>query len=191
MRTRWIRVLPLVVVLAGGGAGVAMATGAATHARQAAQARTATVDTVRNSKFGTVLIGANGHTLYRFTTDTKNHARCVGTCTVYWKPLLVKPGAMPTAGRGASTKLLGTIRSAHGMDQVTYSGFPLYNYFQDTRAGQFNGQGASNAQNGIKPAGLWYVINTHGALVKKGATTGTGTSTGTSTSPGGGGLPGY
>jgi hypothetical protein len=67
----------------------------------------------------------------------------------------------------------------------------MYNYFEDTRAGQVHGEGKPNAQNGIKPAGLWYVVNTHGAFVKTGATTSTGTSTGppstgTGTSPGGG-----
>jgi len=184
-------VLPLVVVLAGGGAAAAMAMGTSTHARRVAQTKMATVDTVKNPKFGTVLIGGNGHTLYRFTTDTKKHARCVGNCAVYWKPLLVKPGTKPTAGSGASAKLLGTIKSAHGMDQVTYAGFPMYNYFEDTRAGQFNGEGKSNAQNGISPPGLWYVVNTHGAFLKQGITTSTGTSTGptstgTGTSSGGG-----
>lgn len=187
MRSHWVRVLPLVVIVAGGGAGAAMAMGNSTHARTASQAKTATVDAVKNSKFGTVLIGANGHTLYRFTTDTKDRALCTGTCAVYWKPVLVKPGMKPTAGGSASAKLLGTIKSAHGMDQVTYAGFPLYDYFQDTRAGQFKGEGASNAQNGIKPAGLWYVVNTRGAFVKGGATTGTGTAAG----GGGGGYGGY
>lgn len=186
MRSRWIRVLPLTAIVAVGGAGAAMAMGTSTHAKSGGHAKTATVGTVTNSKFGTVLIGANGHTLYRFTTDSKDKARCVGNCTVYWKPVTVKPGTKPSAGGSVSAKLLGTIKSAHGLDQVTYAGFPLYMYFEDTRAGQFNGEGASNAQNGIKPAGLWYVVNTHGAFVKKGAT-------GTSPSKGGGGYspPGY
>jgi len=178
MRSRWIRVLPLATIVAGGGAGVAMAAIGSTRANAVSHTKTATVDTVRNSKYGTVLIGANGHTLYRFTTDTKNHALCTGGCAVYWKPLLVKVGTKPTAGSGVAGNLLGSIKSAHGMQQVTYAGFPLYMYFQDTKAGQLNGQGASNAQNGIKPPGLWYVVNTHGALVKSGATTGSGTSTG-------------
>ena len=96
-----------------------------------------------------------------------------------------------------TARLLGTISSAHGMDQVTYAGFPLYNYFQDVRAGQFKGQGASNAQNGIKPAGLWYVVNTRGAFVKKGATATSTSPAGTTTSPSasttspGGGYGGY
>jgi predicted lipoprotein with Yx(FWY)xxD motif len=178
MRSRWIGVFPLVVIVGGAGAGAALAMSTSTHANAPSQAKTATVDTVKKSKFGTVLIGANGHTLYRFTTDSKNHARCTGSCAVYWKPLLVSAGTTPTAGSGVSTRLLGTIKSAHGMDQITYAGFPLYNYFEDTSADQFNGEGKSNAQNGIKPAGLWYVVSTRGALVKTGVTTGTGTSTG-------------
>jgi len=183
-------VLSLIVIIACGGAAAAMAMGSSTTAKKAAHAKTATINAVKSTKFGPVLTSANGHTLYRFTTDSKNHARCTGNCTVYWKPLLVTPGTKPTAGNGASTQLLGTIKSTHGMDQVTYAGFPMYNYFEDTRAGQFNGEGESNAQNGIKPAGLWYVINTHGDFVKKATTTGTGTTPSTGTTTGGGGYGG-
>jgi len=186
-----MRVLPLVVVLAGAGAFAAIAMGASTRTRRAAQTKSGTVGTVKSSKFGTVLIGGNGHTLYRFTTDTKDHARCVGNCAFYWKPLLVKPGTKLSTGSGATAKLLGTIKSTQGMDQVTYAGFPMYNYYQDSGPGQFHGEGKSNAQNGIKPAGMWYVVNTHGAFVKQAAATGTGTSTSpsstrTGTSTGGG-----
>jgi predicted lipoprotein with Yx(FWY)xxD motif len=153
--------------------------GTSAVAKSVTHAKVATVDAVMNTKFGTVLTAANGHTLYRFTTDRKGRALCTGSCAVYWKPLLVRPGTKPTAGNGVSATLLGTIKSAHGMAQVTYAGFPLYNYFEDTGARQFYGQGKSNAQNGIKPAGLWYVVNTRGAFVKKGgtATSGSGTST--------------
>lgn len=181
MQRRLIRALPLLVLVAAGAlSGVAM--GASTDAKKAAHAKTATVDTVKSSKFGTVLIGANGHTLYRFTTDRRNMARCTGNCNVYWMPVQVKPGTKPTSGGSAKASLLGTIKSSHGMNQVTYAGHPLYTYFEDYKAGQFNGEGASNAQNGIKPAGLWYVVNTAGAFVKK--ATGSGSS---STGKGGGG----
>jgi Secreted repeat of unknown function len=53
--------------------------------------------------------------------------------------------------------LLGTIKAAHGMSQVTYAGFPLYGFAGDKAAGQTNGQGFQSQ---------WYVVNTKGALVK-------------------------
>jgi hypothetical protein len=53
--------------------------------------------------------------------------------------------------------LLGTIKAAHGMSQVTYAGFPLYVFAGDKAAGQTNGQGFQSQ---------WYVVNTKGALVK-------------------------
>jgi predicted lipoprotein with Yx(FWY)xxD motif len=183
-------VLPLVVIVGIGGASAELATGTSALAKTASNAKAAVVDTVKSSKFGTVLIGANRHTLYRFTTDRKDRSRCTGTCAVYWKPVLVKAGDKPTAGGSANATLLGTIKSTHGMDQVTYAGFPLYTYFEDTAAGQFYGEGQSNAQKGIKPAGLWYVVNTRGAFVKTGTRTGTGTSA-TGGNVGGGYPAGY
>jgi hypothetical protein len=73
----------------------------------------------------------------------------------------VKPGTKPAAGAGANTSLLGTIKAAHGMRQITYAGFPLYFFAGDTKAGQVKGQGFQSQ---------WYVVNATGALVKHAAT---------------------
>lgn len=153
MRGRMIRwILPLAV--AGiAGAGVAMAATAST------QASGGTVKAVQNATFGMVLAAANGKTLYRYTVDSKGVNRCTSnaTCNKYWPRLLVKPGVKPTVGTGASASLLGTIKAAGGMRQVTYAGWPLYYFAGDKKAGQVNGQGFEKT---------WYVVNTKGALVK-------------------------
>ncbi len=143
--------LPLVVVGALS-ASAAMVAAAATHAG-------ATVRAAKTSSFGTVLVASNGHTLYRFTPDSKNTNRCsaVAACKKAWPALLVKAGVKPTVGSGAKASLIGTMRAAHGMRQVTYAGFPLYFFAGDSKAGQTNGQGI---------AGKWFVVNTSGALVK-------------------------
>lgn len=145
---RWL--LPLVVV-AVAGVGVAMAATASVHASGG------TVKAVKSKTFGMVLTSSSGRTLYRFTPDRKGVSVCTGACLKLWPALLVKAGSKPTVGAGASAALLGTIKAAHGMAQVTYAGFPLYFFAQDKKAGQMNGQGFQ---------GKWYVVNANGALVK-------------------------
>jgi predicted lipoprotein with Yx(FWY)xxD motif len=144
---RWLLPLTVLVAVAAGGATAALGSSAAT------------VKTVDNAKFGTVLVGSTGRTLYRFSEDSKGVNRCTGdpTCAKYWPQLLVKATVKPVAGTGVKASLLGTIKAAHGMRQVTYAGFPLYTFAGDTKAGQANGQGFEKE---------WYVVNTKGALVK-------------------------
>lgn len=172
MRGRWIRFgLPLLLV-AVAGAGAAMAATASTNAQ-------GTVMSVKSKSFGTILVAANGKTLYRYTLDKKGVNRCTSkaACAKYWPQLLVKSTAKPSAGTGASAGLLGTIKAAHGMRQVTYAGFPLYYFAGDSGAGQTKGQGFEKE---------WYVVNTKGAFVKHAVAGGTTSTKSTSTSSGAG-----
>ena len=148
---RWL--LPVALVAAVG-AGGAMAASAA-HSSSAAS-----VKAVDNAKFGTILVAANGKTLYRYTLDSKGVNRCTSNkaCAPYWPQLLVKSGAKLAPGSGVNASLLGTIKAAHGMRQVTYAGFPLYYFSGDKAAGQVNGQ-AFESQ--------WYVVDTKGNTVTK------------------------
>ncbi len=168
MRDRTIRrLLPLVVVVVAGAA-------AATAALASTHASNGTVRAIQSKSFGMVLVGPNGHTLYRYTPDRKGVSVCKGTCLQFWPPLLVKAGTKPTVGAGAVASLIGTIKAAGGKLQVTYAGFPLYTFARDTKAGQASGEGF-----GAK----WYVVNTKGALVKHAVTTSSssgGTSSGSS-----------
>lgn len=176
-------VLPLVLVAAAG-AGAAMATTAAAGAK-------ATVKTAKSGSYGVVLVDGNGKALYRYTPDRKGKSVCTGQCLTYWPALVVKATAKPVAGAGVKASLLGTIKAAHGMRQVTYAGYPLYRYKADSKPGEFAGQGFD---------GIWYVVNTSGALVKKHASGGGGggggggyppeptTTSGTTTDSGGGGA---
>ena len=169
-RIRWV--LPL-ALLAAAGVGAAMAANATMHSSSGG-----TVKTAASGKYGTILVGSNGRTLYRFTIDGKGVNRCsaVAVCARAWPALLLKAGAKPSAGTGANGALLGTIKAAHGMRQVTYAGYPLYLFSGDTHAGQTNGQGV---------VGKWFVINPTGALVKH-PTTATPPPATTSTNSGGG-----
>jgi predicted lipoprotein with Yx(FWY)xxD motif len=156
MRGRGIRLALAVALMAAAGTGAAMAMTASTHSRSG------TVNVVRNSRFGMILVSSSGRTLYRYTPDKKDVSVCKGACLKVWPPLLVKATARPTVGSGANAKLLGTIKAAHGKRQVTYGGFPLYFFAQDTKAGQINGQGFG---------GKWYLVSTKGALIKHPAKT--------------------
>jgi predicted lipoprotein with Yx(FWY)xxD motif len=160
---RWV--LPLVGVgLIGVGAAMAATT---------AHASKGTVDLVKSSKYGMVLVTASGRTLYRYTPDARGKSTCTGKCATYWPPLLAK--GKPTAGAGANAKLVGTIKRGAGL-QVTYAGWPLYTYVGDTKAGQVTGEGSEKT---------WYVVSATGALVKK-ATAGANTTTAATTTSSGG-----
>jgi predicted lipoprotein with Yx(FWY)xxD motif len=174
MRGRWIRWgLPLLLV-AVAGAGAAMAATASTHAQ-----KSGTVWAVKSKSFGMILVGKGGKTLYRYTLDSKGINRCTSnaTCAKYWPQLLIKGTAKPTAGTGATAGLLGTIKAANGMRQVTYAGFPLYVFSGDSAAGQIKGQGFLKQ---------WYVVNQKGAFVKHAVAATPAPTKSTSTSSGGG-----
>ena len=168
MQSRVIKWLIPLVVIGAVGAGVAMA------ATGSMRSNGGTVNAVKSSKYGTILVSSNGRALYRYTLDKKGVSVCTGACAKFWPPLLVKTGAKPTVGAGATASLLGTIKAAAGKRQVTYAGFPLYLFAQDKKASQVNGQGFE---------GKWYVVNTKGALVKKAVTTTAGMPPPTTTQP--------
>jgi predicted lipoprotein with Yx(FWY)xxD motif len=152
MRGRWIRWgLPLLLI---GVAGVGAAMAATTTSRSSG-----TVMAAKSKSFGMILVNSTGRTLYRYTVDSKGVNRCTGdpACGKFWPPMLIKSGVKPTVGTGATAALVGTIKAAHGMQQVTYAGFPLYMFSGDKASGQTKGQGFETK---------WYVVNGKGALVK-------------------------
>lgn len=170
MRARLIRAALPVVLAAFAGVGVAMAASASTGSGGG------TVRAVKSAKFGTVLVGPSGKTLYRYTPDKKGVNRCTPdpACSKYWPRLLVTGKA--TSGAGVSAGLLGTIKQPKGLVQVTYAGFPLYYFVGDAKAGDMKGQGFE---------GIWYVVDTKGALVKHAVSASTAAATAPATTTGG------
>jgi predicted lipoprotein with Yx(FWY)xxD motif len=162
MRDRRIGLVVAIVVVAMAGVGVAMA------ATRSTSAKSGTVMAAKVGKYGTVLVAANGKTLYRYTPDKKNVSVCTGACIAYWPPLLVKGTAKPTAGSGASASLLGVTMRANGAHQVTYAGYPLYYYVGDKKSGQASGEGFQKT---------WYVVSATGGLVKTTVKSSGGTTT--------------
>jgi predicted lipoprotein with Yx(FWY)xxD motif len=143
---------------------VVAAVGATMAATAATGASKPTVRAAAGTTLGTMLVGPNGRTLYRYTRDRKRVDTCTknAVCAKLWPRLLVKAGTKPTAGPGVKASLLGTIEATKTKSQVTYAGWPLYYFSADKGAGQAKGEGFQNE---------WYVVNTKGALVKHAAAT--------------------
>jgi predicted lipoprotein with Yx(FWY)xxD motif len=94
----------------------------------------------------TVLVAANGHTLYTLSKETPHHIICKGSaCLSLWLPLKIAKGVKPV---GAPH--LGVAKRAEGFMQVTLNGRPVYRFSGDTKKGQANGEG-------FKDVGIWHV----------------------------------
>jgi predicted lipoprotein with Yx(FWY)xxD motif len=145
-----------------------------------ASAALTTVNTMKNTALGGILVSANGRTLYHDSAEQRNVVRCTGPCATVWPPLLISGSAKPAAGAGVNKALLGTVKRPNGTMQVTYRGLPLYLYSGDKKPGEVNGQGS---------AGIWHALTPGGVVILKSVTAsagsaGSGSSTGSSSATG-------
>ena len=102
-----------------------------------------------SSTLGTILVDADGMTVYAFMPDTATTSACEGGCAGTWPPVT----DAGTPGDGVDASKLGTLMRSDGSAQVTYNGHPLYTFSGDQAAGDTNGQGVG---------GKWFVIGTDG-----------------------------
>jgi predicted lipoprotein with Yx(FWY)xxD motif len=124
----------LAVSACGGAAATASRpASASTPTAKTSSAAPATVD-VANSGLRSILVDAQGRTLYLWRADIGPKSTCSGACAAAWPPLLTT-GA-PTAGSGAKASLLATTKPADGAEKVTYNRHPLYLFRGDTASGQ-------------------------------------------------------
>ena len=107
------------------------------------------------TKLGTVIVDANGRTVYFFTPDVADSGKsaCTGACLAAW-PAVVAPSVAPTA-TGVTAKL-GVITRSDGVKQVTVDGRPVYTFSGDKAAGDANGQHVKDA---------WYVVSPSGQQI--------------------------
>jgi len=108
------------------------------------------------------LVDANRLTLYTFAFDHDGESTCYGHCAEEWPPLLVGDGMQPTGDDGVVGQL-GTVEREDGSQQVTYNGWPLYYYHDDTAAGDDAGQGVDDVWFAAQPADL--MLNSSGQYV--------------------------
>ena len=112
------------------------------------------VSTATSTKFGAVLTGPTGMTLYTYAGDTPTASTCSGACATAWPPLGTTGQPIPATD---VTGKLGTLVRPDGSTQVTYDGLPLYYWQGDTKAGDVTGDGvegfsvAKVARSGAAP----------------------------------------
>jgi predicted lipoprotein with Yx(FWY)xxD motif len=158
--------LALIAVLAS----VAMASGSATA-----------VSSAPNSTLGqTVVVNAQGLTLYALTPETTHHLLCKSSeCFKRWPPLTVHSSKTKLkAGPGVHGSL-GILRRSNGKFQVTLRGKPLYRFAEDHAKGDANGQGLESF------GGTWHAVTAGVAPAK------TTPSTPTTPESGSPGYPAY
>jgi predicted lipoprotein with Yx(FWY)xxD motif len=123
----------------------------------------ATVNVSESTEYGPVLVDGSGMALYVFMADTQNGGSSAcgddDGCAAEWPPL-VSQGA-PVAGDGVDASMLSTITRDDGTMQVTYNGWPLYLFEEDTAAGDMNGQGLDEF------GGLWFLVSPAGEAVQQ------------------------
>ena len=108
------------------------------------------------NELGTILVDGDGLTLYMFAPDAQGPSQCEDDCLAAW-PSLTGPA---TAGEGVDEALLGTAaRPDDGTEQVTYNGWPLYYFAQDSAPGDVNGQGSND---------VWFVVDPTGTPIGMG-----------------------
>ena len=108
---------------------------------------------------GTVLVSAQGRTLYLLSSEKGGKITCTKSngCTKFWPEITLPAGTTAaTAGGGVESSLLGTVKDDSGNLEVTYNGWPLYTFAGDSGAGVDKGQGLTSF------GGTWYVLNTSG-----------------------------
>jgi predicted lipoprotein with Yx(FWY)xxD motif len=110
------------------------------------QGSVAMVKTMRTADPATLIVDAEGMTVYEFRRDDpmiyqferEPVPTCYNACAVTWLPVLTS--GSPRARGGAEPQLLGTVERRDGDTQVTYDGHPLYLFVGDRRPGETNGQ---------------------------------------------------
>lgn len=106
---------------------------------------------------GRVLVDGAGYTLYIYVPDRDGPSTCFGLCARQWPPLLLAKGQhRAKAGAGVRSSLLGTAARPGGAEQVTYHGWPLYTYVDDSSPGEATGQ--------AEDMGAWYAMTAKGAV---------------------------
>jgi predicted lipoprotein with Yx(FWY)xxD motif len=98
----------------------------------------------------TVLVNANGMTLYYLTADTATTVACSGQCPTFWPPLLLTAGD-PSSGSASLPGKLSVLTDANGR-QVLYNGHPLYLFVKDKTSNDVFGEGVNAF------GGTWHAV---------------------------------
>lgn len=118
----------------------------------ASAATSGTVLSTRSSSLGTIIVDANGMTVYEFGKDTKGAtaSACTGSCAAIWPEVHAGTGTPQVSG---VTGTIATITGVDGQKQVTLDGWPLYTFAHDAAPGDTTGQNFQNLWWALTPSG--------------------------------------
>jgi predicted lipoprotein with Yx(FWY)xxD motif len=111
-----------------------------------------------DTDLGTILVDAEGFTLYIFTPDldAPGTSVCNDDCAAAWPPV---PGDA-TIGSDLDASLFSIITRDDGSEQLAVNGMPLYLFASDAAPGDINGQGVND---------VWFVVDPTGNMIEAAA----------------------
>jgi len=139
----------------GGDSGSGAASGTTSESSAAASPAQDVALTTADTDLGTVVVDADGMTVYVFDRDTPGSgtSSCTGQCLQAWPPVVAD--SEDPVGDGVTGEI-GTITRDDGTRQLTLEGWPLYLWQSDTAPGDTTGQGVQ---------GVWWVVTPDGTKV--------------------------
>ncbi len=107
-----------------------------------------------STDIGTVLVDADGRTLYGFLDDRDaDGSVCNGQCAEAWPPVILSGAEVPA---GLDPEVFSVITRDDGTNQLAAGIWPLYRFAGDGGPGDVNGQGSG---------GVWFATAPDGSLV--------------------------
>jgi len=116
---------------------------------------------------GTVLVDADGMTLYTTDQEADGSIRCVDECVGIWLPVTVTATA-PSAPDAVAGDI-GTVERPDGSTQATFDGAPLYRFSFDKQPGDVTGEAVADTFAGIEFE--WHAATTGAAATQPPPTT--------------------
>jgi predicted lipoprotein with Yx(FWY)xxD motif len=145
--TALLALLAVSAVLAACGSSYGGSDDKSPASNSASAAASDVVASAKKAKVGSVIVDAQGRTLYRFTAEAQGVPVCTGACVGTWPPAVVADAA-------GLPKHVATVKRPDGDKlQLTYDGHPLYRYAGDQSKADANGEGVG---------GQWFVVKAGG-----------------------------
>jgi predicted lipoprotein with Yx(FWY)xxD motif len=138
-----LALLAACAVLAACGSGSSYGGGSKSDGSSSSDAKSTVVSSADKAKVGSVIVDAQGRTLYRFTAEAQGVPVCTGDCVGTWPP------ALASSATGLPKHVATVKRPDGGQLQLTYDGHPLYRYAGDQSNADANGEGVG---------GQWFVL---------------------------------
>jgi predicted lipoprotein with Yx(FWY)xxD motif len=107
----------------------------------------------RESALGTVLVNAQGMTLYAFLNDTEGESTCTGDCLANWPAAVVGEADVSLL----DPEVFTTVENPEAGTMLKAGDWPLYTFAGDAAPGDVNGQAVGD---------VWWVVAADGALIE-------------------------